>query len=248
MFRAETLSIEGPVVLTPRVFADARGAFIKTYHTDLFREAGIPAFTLREEFFSVSQKDVLRGMHFQVPPHDHAKIVYCVAGAVLDVVVDIRRSSRTYGEHARVDLTADNRKILYIPKGFAHGFLSMADGTTMIYKTDAIYAPEHDTGIRWDRFGFTWPVAAPVVSERDRGVWRACGLRIPLRVRHGWAGRFAGDDGGMCSDCVAKEMDSNRPSSPHAECSIGAESLTCISTIPIRRLLKLDIWLSPAAP
>lgn len=169
MFHLIAEPLPGLKIIEPRLFADTRGSFVKTFHESLYRDLGIE-FELREEFFSVSRKDVLRGMHFQTPPHAHDKLVYCSHGAVLDVVVDLRRHSPTYGQYTSVELSAENRLLFFIPTGFAHGFVSLRDDSCMIYKTNAVYAPENDTGIRWDSFGFAWPVSEVVVSERDRGL------------------------------------------------------------------------------
>lgn len=153
-------------LIRPNTFEDVRGLFVKTYHEDSWKALGLP-FTLREEFFSVSKKDVLRGMHFQLPPYAHNKLVYCISGSVLDVIVDLRKDMPTFGQYAAVDLSAENHEILYIPVGFAHGFLSLTENSCMIYKTDKVYAPEHDSGVHWESFGFNWPVKNPIVSERD---------------------------------------------------------------------------------
>lgn len=123
--------------------------------------------TVREEFFSTSSKDVLRGMHFQTPPHAHQKLIYCITGRVLDVLLDLRRSSPTYGQSIALELSAANRHVLFVPVGFAHGFLSLEDHSCLVYKTDAVHAPQHDAGIRWDSFGFDWPADSPLISGRD---------------------------------------------------------------------------------
>lgn len=146
-------------------FQDDRGSFVKTYSRQLFEASGV-AFDLREEFYSFSRKDVVRGMHFQVPPHDHDKLVYCAAGAVLDVLVDLRAGAGQ-GRFASVVLRGDEPAVLVIPKGVAHGFKSLSDDSLMVYKTSTEYSPEHDKGIRWDSFGFDWDVQVPVISARD---------------------------------------------------------------------------------
>jgi dTDP-4-dehydrorhamnose 3,5-epimerase len=156
----------GLFVIKPRVFTDPRGSFVKTYHENLFLDLGL-AFTPREEFFSVSAKNVLRGMHFQLPPAAHAKLVYCATGRILDVVLDLRSNSPTRGQAVSRELSAANREMFFIPPGFAHGFLSLEDDTLTVYKTDFVYAPAQDAGIGWNSFGFNWPVAQPIVSERD---------------------------------------------------------------------------------
>lgn len=139
---------------------------MKPFHAGQLAEHGIE-MSVREEFFSTSAKDVLRGMHFQIPPHDHQKLVYCIAGRVLDVILDLRKASPTYGKSASVELSADNRHLLFIPRGFAHGFLSLEEGSCMVYKTDAVHAPACDAGILWESFGFPWPIRQPLLSPRD---------------------------------------------------------------------------------
>jgi dTDP-4-dehydrorhamnose 3,5-epimerase len=106
-------------------------------------------------------------MHFQWPPNDHAKLVYCTHGEVLDVIVDLRTNSATYGHHETFSLNDQNRDMLYIPRGMAHGFCAMTDGATLVYLTTSVYNKDNDTGIRFDSFGFNWPVANPIYSERD---------------------------------------------------------------------------------
>lgn len=159
--------LPGLQVIRPRIFQDARGSFVKTFHADQFRGLGLD-FEPREEFFSTSAKGVLRGMHFQVPPAAHAKLVYCIAGSVLDVVLDLRKHSPTFGRSCARELSAASREMFFIPVGFAHGFLALDDGATMVYQTSTVHSPEHDAGVRWDSFGFDWPVKTPVMSERDQ--------------------------------------------------------------------------------
>ena len=126
------------------------------------------AFDFREEFFSVSGKDVIRGMHFQTPPHDHDKMVYCARGAVLDVLLDLRPGPG-YGVSRGIELRDEEPRVLFIPRGVAHGFLALTAGALMVYKTSAEHAPVHDRGIRFDSFGFDWGCQYPVISERDLG-------------------------------------------------------------------------------
>jgi len=154
------------LLIEPKVFVDHRGDFVKTYHAGLFAELGI-AFQPVEEFFSTSHKGVLRGMHFQLPPHDHSKLVYCVRGSVLDVVLDLRKNSLTYGRCASAVLSVANHHQFFIPSGFAHGFLSLEDDSVMVYKTSTVHAPEYDAGIHWNSVGFNWDISAPVTSNRD---------------------------------------------------------------------------------
>jgi dTDP-4-dehydrorhamnose 3,5-epimerase len=158
--------LDGVFVLKPNVFEDARGSFVKTYHEDLFASCGI-RFAPKEEFFSVSRKNVLRGMHFQRPPAAHDKLVYCPVGKVLDVVLDLRASAKR-GLFISRELSASNREMLFIPRGCAHGFVTLEDDSMMVYQTSTVHSPAHDAGVLWNSFGFEWPVRNPVLSERDQ--------------------------------------------------------------------------------
>lgn len=140
---------------------------MKTYHEGAFNELGI-AFRPVEEFFSTSKKNVIRGMHFQLPPDDHAKLVYCIRGSVMDVLVDLRKNSPTYGQTASAVLSLENHHQYYIPSGVAHGFAALEDDSVMVYKTTTVHSPESDAGIRWDSFGFDWRVSNPIISDRDK--------------------------------------------------------------------------------
>lgn len=146
-------------------FEDLRGSFVKTYLRSALASHGVQ-FDLAEEFYSSSRKDVIRGMHFQLPPHDHVKLVYCPVGAVLDVLLDLR-AGPGYGEVASVELSEQNPGLVLIPRGVAHGFRSLSDDSLMVYKTSTEHAPSHDSGVRWDSFGFDWQCASPVLSDRD---------------------------------------------------------------------------------
>ncbi len=156
------------MICEPRVFTDARGEFVKTFHEPTFRERGCE-FEQKEAMYSLSKRGVVRGMHFQSPPAEHAKLVYCLAGSITDVVVDIRRGSPTYGKFHAELLSAENHRGLFIPVGFAHGFIAMEDHSLVSYGSSCAYAPENDLGIRWDSIGYAWPLvgAAPEVSARD---------------------------------------------------------------------------------
>lgn len=149
---------------------DTRGSFIKTYAPDVAAQIASELgedFQFVEEFYSVSKRNVVRGMHFQTPPHDHVKLVYCPVGAVLDVLLDLRRGP-TRGRTMSVELRAADPALLVIPRGIAHGFKALHDDTVMVYKTSSAYAPAHDAGLRWDSFGFDWQLTAPpIVSARD---------------------------------------------------------------------------------
>lgn len=162
-------NLDGVFEIQNRKFEDYRGLFVKTFHYDLFEEAGLDT-DFRESFYSVSKKNVLRGMHFQLEPHDHAKLVYVTAGEILDVAVDIRKDSQTYGQYFATKLSKENGKSFYMSKGFAHGFLTLSHSATVVYLTTSVYAPEYDSGLRWDSFGFNWPIDLNhvIVSTRDQ--------------------------------------------------------------------------------
>lgn len=152
-------------VLQPTRFEDDRGIFVKTFHTDILASLGI-TFQIREEFYSTSKKGVLRGMHFQLPPHSHDKLVHCIQGRVLDVLLDLR-SGPGYGRTAAVELTSENLYEVFVPKGVAHGFLALSDNALMLYKTSTVHSPSADCGIRWNSFGFDWQISEPITSRRD---------------------------------------------------------------------------------
>lgn len=163
----ESTDIPGCHVVQARLLRDARGSFVKTFHAPCFEELGLRT-DWREEYFSISAAGVVRGMHFQMPPADHAKLVFCLTGEVLDVVVDLRRGSPAYGRATGVTLSAENGRGLYVPTGCAHGFLSRVDGSGMYYKVTSVHSPDDDAGIAWDSIGFDWPVSTPELSDRDR--------------------------------------------------------------------------------
>jgi len=153
-------------LLEYNIFRDQRGEFVKTIHDDIFKSHGLD-YLFVENYFSVSHKNVIRGMHFQYPPHDHAKLVYAVTGKTLDVVLDIRKSSDTYGEFFSIELSAEKRNAIYIGKGFAHGFLSLEDNSLVEYHTTTAQNKASEGGIKWNSFGFEWNVEEPIISERD---------------------------------------------------------------------------------
>ncbi len=164
--RIEDMKIQDvkKIVLSP--FFDVRGNFIKIYNDEVYREIGIE-FDFKEQYISTSNKGVIRGMHFQLPPYDCDKLVTVLNGSVLDVVLDLRKSSPTYLQWTEVFLNGKKPETLFIPKGCAHGFLAMEDHSSMLYNVSAAYKPECDTGIRWDSFGYDWKESDPIISGRD---------------------------------------------------------------------------------
>jgi dTDP-4-dehydrorhamnose 3,5-epimerase len=158
--------LNGAKLITLPKSTATRGTFIKTFHETSLAAYGI-YFTLRESYFSLSKKDVIRGMHFQLPPWQHSKIVFCPQGAVLDVLVDLRKDSPTYKQYFAHELSAENYKACYIPEGFAHGFKSLTDDAMTYYLVSSEYNKECDAGIRYDSIGLDWDVKEPILSARD---------------------------------------------------------------------------------
>jgi len=162
----------GVVVLEPPVFSDERGEFFESYNRLAFAEATGFDGEFVQDNQSRSARGVIRGLHYQLPPHDQGKLVRCVAGEVFDVAVDIRRSSPTFGAWTAEVLSADNRLQLWVPAGFAHGFMALSDGAALAYKTTAYYAPDAERSIRWDdpAIGIDWPDIGvrAILTERDR--------------------------------------------------------------------------------
>jgi dTDP-4-dehydrorhamnose 3,5-epimerase len=158
--------ILGCYELFPRIFKDDRGKLIKTFHQDTFINLGL-AVNFTEEYYSVSAKGVLRGLHFQTPPHEHIKCVTCLSGQLFDVVVDLRRNSPSYGEHFFTELSSEKGNMVYIPAGCAHGFYALTDQAIFLNKTTSVFSAESDAGIRWDSCGIPWPDKYPILSEKD---------------------------------------------------------------------------------
>lgn len=158
---------EGLFVLETVHFEDERGCFQKLFNWDFFSEQGLNV-NFKEFYYSVSQKNVIRGMHFQLPPFEHSKLVYVSQGKILDVVLDIRSSSKTYGKAFSIELNAKEGKYLYIPVGFAHGFLSLEDGSITNYAQTSCYNKDCDSGIYYNSFGFDWQSESPICSGRDK--------------------------------------------------------------------------------
>ena len=162
--------LEGVFEVENKIFKDHRGLFVKTFQADVFKQSGLNS-EFKESFFSVSKKNVLRGMHFQLPPNDHAKLVYVTQGEILDVAVDLRPESPTYKQHFSVIL--NEYKMLYIPTGFAHGFLTISDYAVFSYKCSDYYDPDDEGGLAWNdaEVGIKWPVEQVMevtLSEKDK--------------------------------------------------------------------------------
>ena len=157
--------IEGLTIIEPKIFGDDRGYFLETYNQETFG-----SITFVQDNESKSTKGVLRGLHFQNPPFEQAKLVRCIEGEVLDVAVDIRRKSPTYGEHFYIILSGENKRQLFIPRGFAHGFVVLSETATFAYKVDNSYSPEHEDGIMWNdpSLDIDWEIDTQYVKLSDK--------------------------------------------------------------------------------
>jgi len=167
MFTLKQTPIHGLVEMSPKIRADNRGTFVKMLARDVFADLGL-AMEVAEIFITNSTRDVLRGMHLQLPPFQHSKLVACIEGTILDAVVDLRMNSASFGRYVTMELSAEAGNQLLIPPGCAHGFLVRSDHATTVYAVSSVHAPSRDAGIRWDSFGFSWPVRFPILSERDK--------------------------------------------------------------------------------
>lgn len=159
-------SIHGLKILEPKIFEDIRGQFVKTFTNEFFKIQNLN-INIKETYYSISHKNVIRGMHFQTPPDEHTKLVYVPHGEIIDVVLDIRKNSPTYGKFFEIKLSAENRKVLIIPKGLAHGFKSLKNNTNVTYMQTSCYSPNNDKGINYNSFGFDWKCSNPKLSDRD---------------------------------------------------------------------------------
>ena len=163
-------AIEGVVVIEPRIFKDARGYFFESFSQKEFNEKVMPINFVQDNE-SMSSYGVMRGLHYQKMPYTQSKLVRCVKGAVLDVAVDIRKGSPTFGQHVAVELTEDNHRQLFVPRGFAHGFAVLSETAIFQYKCDNFYAPQADAGIQLmdEELGIDWriPTAEAILSEKD---------------------------------------------------------------------------------
>ncbi len=170
--KVEKTILEGVLILTPDVFSDNRGSFMELFQEARYRE--LLGLAVNEHFvqdnFSQSNKGTVRGLHYQAPPFGQGKLVSVLKGRVLDVAVDIRVGSPTYGQHVAVELSGENHQQLWIPQGFAHGFVVLEDETFFLYKCTSVYSKEHDRGVLWNdpALGIAWGVENPIVSEKDQ--------------------------------------------------------------------------------
>jgi dTDP-4-dehydrorhamnose 3,5-epimerase len=167
-FKFKKLNIPGLILIEPQVFEDERGFFLETYKEKDFKKNGIKEKFLQENH-SKSKKGVLRGLHFQKEPFAQGKLIRVIRGEIFDVAVDIRKRSKTYGKWLGINLSDKNKKMLYIPPGFAHGFCVLSNFAEVVYKCTKPYSLKHEGGIRWDdkALNIKWPVKNPIVSKKD---------------------------------------------------------------------------------
>lgn len=177
--------IEGLVIIEPEIFGDDRGYFFESYSQEKFNQT-IAKVDFIQDNESRSSIGVLRGLHFQRPPYTQAKLVRCIEGEVLDVAVDIRRGSPTYGKHITVNLSKDNKRQVFIPRGFAHGFIVLSSYATFVYKVDNRYSPDHDTGIAWNdsELNINWEMLDGEIrlSDKDRLLKPLSETDIPFKI------------------------------------------------------------------
>lgn len=165
-------ALEGVLLIEPDVYADERGFFMETFQEKRYREVlGItPDEKFVQDNLNASKRGVLRGLHYQAPPFTQGKLVQVIRGSVLDVAVDIRSGSPTYGQHVMVELSGENHRQLWVPQGFAHGFVVLEDDTFFSYKCTNVYSKEHDRGVLWNdpALAIDWGMETPIVSEKDQ--------------------------------------------------------------------------------
>jgi dTDP-4-dehydrorhamnose 3,5-epimerase len=168
--RFEATSLRGTVIVDVDRHVDDRGFFARTWCAEEFAAAGLADGFVQSSVSWNEHIHTLRGMHWQAEPHGEAKLVRCTRGAIFDVAIDLRPESRSYLQHITVHLDQDNRRAMLVPRGVAHGFLTLAPQTEVLYQMDTVHVPESARGVRWDdpAFGIAWPAAPAVISERDR--------------------------------------------------------------------------------
>ncbi|MBL0316280.1 MAG: dTDP-4-dehydrorhamnose 3,5-epimerase [Flavobacteriales bacterium] len=180
--KIESTSFRDLKIITPDVFGDDRGYFFEPFNEARFRvETGLN-ITFVQDNESLSRKNVLRGLHFQVPPKSQAKLIRVTRGAVLDVVVDLRKSEPTFGKHYSIVLSSENKQQLFVPEGFAHGFYVLEDQTIFSYKCSNYYSKEHDRSILWNdpAFGIDWNAALPELSDKDKAAMKFAEFDSPF--------------------------------------------------------------------
>lgn len=169
--------------IQPVIRKDQRGSFTKVFQREAFEKMGLCS-SFSEDFYSVSHQGVIRGLHFQSPPADHIKLVYCLEGTIQDAALDLRCGSPTFGQHTLIEISAEKGNTLYIPKGLAHGFCALSKIAIVAYKTSSSHSPEHDHGVLWSSAGIPWAETSPQVSKRDQGHPPLASFQSPFVYEH----------------------------------------------------------------
>ena len=164
------IGIDGIKIIEPAVYNDSRGFFTEAFNHNRFKEEIGEDFSFVQDNLSCSHKNVLRGLHFQAPPIAQGKLIQVLRGSVIDIAVDIRKSSKTYGEHIKVEISSQNHRQLWIPAGFAHGFVALEDNTIFSYKCTNYYSKEHEMDLLWNDvdLDIDWGIDTPIISEKDQ--------------------------------------------------------------------------------
>ena len=164
------LPLSGAFLIELQLISDERGFFARTWCTEEFERLGLNPKLVQCSISWNARRGTLRGLHYQTEPYAEAKLIRCCSGAIYDVIVDLRPASPTYGKWIAAELTSENRQMLYVPEGFAHGFQTLIDDTEISYQISASYQPDHARGVRWNdpAFGIEWPISHPILSARDR--------------------------------------------------------------------------------
>lgn len=162
--------IKGVFEITLSPFIDSRGFFMRTFDSKIFKENFLERTWVQENHSKSDKQHIIRGLHFQLPPFSETKMVRCINGSVLDVFVDLRKDSETFGQWDSIQLSADNKKMIFIPKGFAHGFCTLTKESEVVYKVDNFYSQENERGLLWNdkKIGISWPTEKPILSEKDK--------------------------------------------------------------------------------
>jgi dTDP-4-dehydrorhamnose 3,5-epimerase len=173
-------TLKDAILIKPKVFGDHRGFFMETYSEKLFKENGIENDFVQDNHSMSVEKGVLRGLHFQENPHAQAKLVRVTRGKVYDVIVDLRKDSPTFKKWEGFELSAENKSMLFVPKGFAHAFCTLEENTEFLYKVDDFYAPECDSGIIWNdpELKIDWPIKNPILSDKDKNLKKLKDLNL----------------------------------------------------------------------
>lgn len=164
------VSIEEVLIIEPTVFKDSRGFFLETFNHDRFKVESGENFRFVQDNLSCSHKNVLRGLHFQTPPYSQGKLIQVLKGSVIDIAVDLRKASNTFGKHVKVELSSKNHRQLWIPPGFAHGFVALEDNTIFSYKCTNYYSKEHEMDLLWNDpdLEINWGIKHPIISKKDQ--------------------------------------------------------------------------------